>query len=163
MESKRNTPNLPGTIALACLLLLLSACYDRQDNGSAGTNSGNLTGVDDIAGNSGGNTQVPPADTDGNATDPEPDDTASADPDPVVIALSWQPNPGAIDGYIVHTGPTPETATSVITITPASTISYGAFTDLGLGAGDQACFRIKAYNSYGQSDFSDAVCYIINA
>jgi hypothetical protein len=163
MESKRNKPNLTGTVALACLLILLSACYDKQDNGSAATSSGNLTGIDQIANNSGGNSQVPPANTDDSTTDPAPDDTASTDPEPTVIALSWQPTPGEIDGYIVHTGPTPETATAVITVTPTTIVEYDAATDLGLDTGDQSCFRIKAYNADGQSGFSDAVCYTVNS
>jgi hypothetical protein len=80
----------------------------------------------------------------------------------MVIALSWQANSGEIDGYMVHTGPTPELATNVITVTPDTAVEYDPVVDLGLNIGDQACFRIKAYNAEGQSDFSDAVCYIVS-
>jgi len=162
MDWKRNTSDRLGTLALICVLALLTACYDKQ-NSSSGTSSGSLTGVDQIAGNGGGNPQTPPANSGGSTTDPEPDDTANADPEPIVIALSWQPTPGQIDGYIIHTGPTPETATSVITVTPTTMVTYDAATDLGLDTGDQSCFRIKAYNSEGQSGFSDAVCYTVNS
>jgi hypothetical protein len=80
----------------------------------------------------------------------------------VAIEVSWQANSGKIDGYMVHTGPTPELATNVITVTPDTTVEYDPVVDLGLNIGDQACFRIKAYNAEGQSDFSDAVCYIVS-
>ena len=161
MEPKRKTSNLPSILALVCVTTLLSACYDMHRN-SSGASSGNLVGVDDSA-------NRPPEDT-GNTTtdptdpvDPTPGDTADADPEPVVIALSWQPTPGDIVGYIVHTGPSPETATSVITVTPNTTVQYDAVADLGLDSGEQSCFRIKAYNSDGQSGFSEAVCYTVNS
>jgi hypothetical protein len=169
MEWKRNTLNRLGSLALICLLSMLTACYDMNRNSSS-LSSNTLTGVDDIINNpDGGSSQLPPEETDNASTDPSdpagpaPDDSASAEPEPVVIALSWQATSGQIDGYIVHTGPSAETATSVITVTPDTTVEYNAATDLGLDVGDQSCFRIKAYNSEGQSGFSDAVCYTVNS
>jgi hypothetical protein len=169
MEWKRNTSNRLGSLALICLLSMLTACYDMNRNSSS-LSSNTLTGVDGVVNNpDSGNSQLPPEETDNaapdpsNPADPAPDDTASAEPEPVVIALRWQATSGQIDGYIVHTGPSPETATTVLTVTPDTTVEYDATTDLGLDVGDQSCFRIKAYNVEGQSGFSDAVCYTVNS
>jgi hypothetical protein len=92
----------------------------------------------------------------GSPSDDSPSDSAS-----VALALSWQPNPGPVDGYIVHEGPTAETATTVVSVTHATTVKFDAYHHLGLKPGDTTCFRIKAYNEFGESDFSDAACFII--
>ena len=137
---------------------LLSACFDWHNDSSASTGTDTLTGVD----TSNNGTELPAENPEDQYTAPA-EDTASAEPDPVIIALSWQPIQGNIDGYIVHTGPTPETASAVITVTPNPSVEYDTMSDLGLKPGDQSCFRIKAYNIEGESGFSDAVCYLVNA
>ena len=40
----------------------------------------------------------------------------------------------------------------------APSLEYDAEADLGLRLGDLACFRLKAYNNVGESDFSQAAC-----
>lgn len=167
MQSRRNTPDWIYPLLCISLVFLLTACKSLDGNNkSADINTS--TAVDNNTGNnSAENSGTPPTDssTTGSTVggSSSSDDTASTESPPIVIALSWQATPGQIDGYIVHTGPTPEAATSVLTVTPATTVEYDALHDLGLNLGDQACFRIKAYNSEGQSGFSDAVCYAVNS
>lgn len=164
MDQKKLPLIWTKTLTVLFLASLLTACFDWNDgSGVSSTNStvgviGTETGAD-------GGDLSPPADgTDTAAADPldtAPDESASADTDPILIALSWQPTPGRIDGYIVHTGPSPETATAVITVTSDTSVEYDASIDLGLATGEQSCFRIKAYNSEGQSGYSEAVCYTV--
>lgn len=61
---------------------------------------------------------------------------------------------------MIFHGPTPESATALLSITLETTDDPQ--TDLGLNLGDASCFRIKAYNAEGSSDFSDAVCFTYN-
>lgn len=164
MEQETNTATWIKALTLLFLAGLLSACYDLH-NGSGSKSSNTTVGViNDGTGTDAGDHPAPAEGTDTAAADPYetwPDEPASADPQPVLIALSWQPTPGQIDGYLVHTGPSPELATSVISVTSATSVEFDAVTDLGLNPGDQSCFRIKAYNSEGQSGFSEAVCYTV--
>ena len=83
------------------------------------------------------------------------------------LHLAWNPNPGAIDGYIIYFGPSADTAStqvSDISLTApgfdplAPAVEYDADADLGLSAGDTVCFRLKAYNANGTSGFSEGVC-----
>jgi len=80
---------------------------------------------------------------------------------PVILSLAWDPNADQVDGYRVYFGGSATTADNVIsdTVTPAA--DFDAQVDLSLQAGDTACFRLKAYNSAGDSGFSDAVCTTI--
>ena len=82
------------------------------------------------------------------------------------VQLAWLPNPDNITGYNVYYGSTPETATTLVSVLPvdspnfdpqAPTVQYVAF-ELGLGLGDQVCFRVKAHDGEEFSDFSKAVC-----
>lgn len=84
-----------------------------------------------------------------------------------VMTLSWSPNPDEITGYQVFRGPTAEQATQLVTDLPlnsglvdptAPQIEYRANADLGLTVGEEACFRVKAYNNEAFSDYSQAVC-----
>ena len=86
------------------------------------------------------------------------------------LTLSWAPNPEdqRVQGYIVYVGPTPETATTELSDLPIGEVGttapskdYDAWNDLRLSLGDQACFRLKAYNSTGLSDFSQAACSVL--
>lgn len=45
-----------------------------------------------------------------------------------------------------------------MSITLETTVHFDPTMDLGLAVGEVSCFRIKAYNAEGASDFSDAVC-----
>ena len=77
-----------------------------------------------------------------------------------LLALAWYPS-DEVDGYIVHAGPTPATATAKVTVVASAAVELDAQTDLGLEAGDSVCFRIKAFNTSGVSPFSGAVCTTI--
>jgi hypothetical protein len=91
--------------------------------------------------------------------------------DELTITLAWDANPAGefISGYHVYAGPdtTPTVLleslnglTSGFDFTNPSS-SYNAWNELGLQVGDTICFRIKAYNLAGASDFSEAVCTAI--
>lgn len=135
-----------------CLLLLivsitaLPAC-----NSTGGSPAGNI--------GTGAQTTPPPIDTGS-----EPPDSADSEvAPPIVLALNWLPSAGEIDGYLVHSGPTPETADVLLMETPSTSLVVDATRDLGLKPGDTTCFRIKAFNAYGASDFSGAACFVITA
>lgn len=86
------------------------------------------------------------------------------------LVLQWKPNSKAVDGYIVLFGTKKSNTTlqvSDISVRRGTldrrSPSVVLFTasDLGIGAGDNACFRIQAYNDAGRSPQSDAVCKTI--
>ena len=77
-----------------------------------------------------------------------------------LLALAWYPSDD-VDGYIVHAGPTPSTATVKVSVVPTASVELDVQTDLGLSPGDNVCFRIKAFNASGVSAFSGAVCAVI--
>lgn len=88
----------------------------------------------------------------------------------VVLTLSWKPNPGSVDGYIVYFGPSANAVTNETTdikafagsFDPATPlIQYDSWYDLGLEPGDQACFKLRAYNAGGLSNWSSPVCSVI--
>ncbi len=102
----------------------------------------------------------PPA---GGNSPPEPVDN-------VILTLTWKPNPGTVDGYIVYFGPSANAVNHETTdikafagsFDPASPlIQYDSWFDLALKPGDQACFKLRAYNADGISDWSSPVCSII--
>jgi hypothetical protein len=89
-----------------------------------------------------------------------------------VLLLSWDPNPATdgVAGYIVYAGSSAVNATQQVTdlsvssgvIDPnAPAVSFNAGFDLGLNLGAQVCFRLKAYNTAGLSDYSVAACATI--
>lgn len=90
------------------------------------------------------------------------------------IRLSWTANaPGdMVLGYRLYFGPD-EDATGMVMVDdvavdapnfdpamPQST--YDAWADFRLRIGDTACFRLTAYNAYGESDFSNAACKLVD-
>jgi len=88
----------------------------------------------------------------------------------LLLRLSWDPSSGVVDGYLVYTGSAPDTVSTQIadivlannTINPTSPeISFDGLQDLKLSVGDNACFRLKAYNEVGASGFSEAVCTLL--
>lgn len=90
--------------------------------------------------------------------------------DNVTLTLTWRPNTGAVDGYIVYFGPSANAVNNETTdikafaggFDPASPlIQYDSWYDLALKPGDQACFKLRAYNTDGISDWSSPVCTLI--
>jgi hypothetical protein len=79
------------------------------------------------------------------------------------ITLRWTPIPGDVDGYRVFFGGTPTTADNPVSDVTTNSVTYNAGTDLGLRLGDDVCFRVTAYNQWGESDFSSAVCETLSA
>lgn len=78
-----------------------------------------------------------------------------------MLALAWYSNPGDILGYIVYYGSSPEAATVIASETSGTSVVYSTKLDLGLDPGDSVCFRLKAFNFAGLSDFSGAACMYI--
>jgi hypothetical protein len=86
------------------------------------------------------------------------------------ITLDWNPNADVVSGYEIYAGPTESTAVNLIKTIPLGTNGFNAnapsiqldpWNDLGLQSGDQVCFRMKAYNIIGKSDYSVAACAIM--
>jgi hypothetical protein len=90
------------------------------------------------------------------------------------IRLSWDANAPSdmVLGYRVYFGAT-EDATSMVmvddvtvdapTFDPAMPGAvYDAWSDFRLRLGETACFRLTAYNAYGESDFSNAACKLVD-
>ena len=101
--------------------------------------------------------EILPGNTDGTATDVE-------------LLLSWLPNPDEIFGYIVYYGPAADATVavaSVLSVTDddfdpqAPSVRYNARLDLNFDEGSNVCFRLRAYNNVGESDFSGAACRAI--
>lgn len=83
------------------------------------------------------------------------------------LTVTWNANPGTVDGYIVYFGPSVSAVTNEATnitafagsFDPASpTIQYDSWYDLGLQLGDNVCFKLRAYNADGFSDWSLPAC-----
>ena len=79
------------------------------------------------------------------------------------LYLGWNQNPDAsVIGYRVFFGRTLDPMGMIMVrdiVDPLTTsATFLSYTDLQLVDGDQACFRIKAYNTDGESPFSDGVC-----
>ena len=124
------------TITLSGLLV---ACNDESE--------GDLK-IDDVS------LTILPGDTDGTVTDVE-------------LLLSWLPNPDEIFGYIVYYGPAADATVAVASVLSVTdddfdpqtpSVAYNAAFDLALDKGDRVCFRLRAYNEVGQSDFSSPAC-----
>lgn len=90
------------------------------------------------------------------------------------IRLSWDANAPSdmVLGYRIYFGPTEDATTMVMVddvmvdapafdpAVPGAT--YDAWADFRLRLGDTACFRLTAYNSVGESDFSNAACKLVD-
>lgn len=85
-----------------------------------------------------------------------------------LLQLAWQPNRDEVAGYRVYYGPTADDATTQASDLPlasrylnaqAPAVVYNAQRDLGLIAGQDVCFRLRAYNAQGRlSAWSTPVC-----
>ena len=78
----------------------------------------------------------------------------------VSLSLSWNENPAAdkVEGYRVYRGTDASNASQLVSEITNTSTTYDAWNDLRLGMGDRVCFRVKAFNSAGESGFSDAAC-----
>ncbi|GMQ88880.1 MAG: hypothetical protein BMS9Abin09_0320 [Gammaproteobacteria bacterium] len=85
----------------------------------------------------------------------------------VSIVLSWDQNLDGVTGYRVYFGASEALATqqvASVNVTDAAfdtafpSLAFDAWNDLGLRSGDVACFRIRAFNTYGIADYSAATC-----
>lgn len=78
------------------------------------------------------------------------------------LNVSWNSSSGGVLGYYVYYGVTANTVTTFASTVPGTSTSYTTLAkDLSLQAGEQVCFRVRAYNTAGVSPFSPAVCRII--
>jgi hypothetical protein len=84
------------------------------------------------------------------------------------IYVAWQPHPDpTVTGYVIYYGPSVTEATTIASNQPvnspnfdpqAPSVSYDAAANLGLHTGDTVCFRLRAYNPDGESDFTAGTC-----
>jgi hypothetical protein len=85
------------------------------------------------------------------------------------ITLMWDPNPESdgVIGYYVYSGDSEAAATQLISDLSSANpdfdasspqVQYSALLDLGLESGERSCFRVKAYNNYGVSEYSQVAC-----
>lgn len=100
----------------------------------------------------------------------EPSTTPPVTVDNTSLTLTWQPNSTTLDGYLVYYGASSNTATKLISDIKAYSgsfdfsapaLQYASWYDLGLQPGETVCFKIRAYNADGLSDWSEAVCGVI--
>ncbi len=91
----------------------------------------------------------------------------SVEPGDVTLHLAWNPHhEQTVTGYLVYYGPALNATTMVASDLSVNSgfnmqnpsVEYKAWADLRLRAGDDICFRIKAYNSDGESGLSSGVC-----
>ncbi|MBU1191697.1 MAG: fibronectin type III domain-containing protein [Gammaproteobacteria bacterium] len=76
--------------------------------------------------------------------------------------LSWNASAGTALGYYVYYGATASTITTFASTVPGTSTTYTTSSkNLNLQAGEQVCFRVRAYNTVGVSAFSSAVCRIL--
>lgn len=83
--------------------------------------------------------------------------------------LRWNPNIDYIVGYKIYFGNSPETATTEIATVRRKqltdpldpSIDFNTAIDLKLTSGQRGCFRVKAYNEAGASEYSEAVCGVL--
>jgi hypothetical protein len=83
------------------------------------------------------------------------------------LTLKWNPSSGDVLGYLVYYGPTSGTVTKQLSDlhigskevnNKAPSVTYDVKQSLGMASGESVCFRVKAYNQKGNSDFSKAAC-----
>lgn len=86
---------------------------------------------------------------------------SNSSPDDNLLALAWLPSDGDLLGYIVYYGPSPVSATMIASETSSASVKFYRQADLGLDPGDSVCFRLKAVNLAGLSDFSGAACMVL--
>jgi hypothetical protein len=86
------------------------------------------------------------------------------------LTLTWNPSSGEVLGYTVYVGPTSGTVTKQLSDLHISSkevnqktpsVTYDVKQDLGMTSGDFVCFRVKAYNTKGESEFSKSACTTI--
>lgn len=90
------------------------------------------------------------------------------------IKLSWDANAPSdmVLGYRLYFGPS-EDATGMVMVDDVAIdapgfdvampgATYDAWADFRLRLGETACFRLTAYNAFGESDFSNAACKLVD-
>ena len=79
------------------------------------------------------------------------------------VTVSWGASSGQVDGYRVYFGTSSGTVTTLLSdLNVGSEVNASSpsktYSNLGLQAGDYACFRVRAYNSTGTSSYSSVKC-----
>jgi hypothetical protein len=104
------------------------------------------------------------------ASNIDPESTTNDAFEDMKLTLTWQADNETLEGYQVYFGASPETVTQEISDIKAfsgsfdfsaPSIQYASWSDLGLQPGKTICFKIRAYNADGMSDWSAAVCSVI--
>ncbi len=79
------------------------------------------------------------------------------------VTVSWGASSGQVDGYRVYFGTSSGKVTTLLSdLNVGSEVNANSpsktYNNLGLQAGDYACFRVRAYNSGGTSSYSPVKC-----
>jgi len=75
------------------------------------------------------------------------------------LRLSWQPTSELITGYKVYTGSSSDAVDQFLKEVAISEIDSNApSVKLSIAKNTHACFRLRAYNEFGISDFSESIC-----
>jgi hypothetical protein len=95
-------------------------------------------------------------------------DTPPPAPAPVgYVTLTWKANKEPVTGYRVYYGPAASSTVVEIANLKTADPSFSAsapkaefriYEDLGIKPGDQACFRLRAYDKTGLSGYTQSVC-----
>ena len=96
----------------------------------------------------------------------EIDGTNPGTPPSVLDTLSWDANKDTIDGYVIYHGSSEDASTEYVSVdlntsgfdANSPSVQYDSINELGYSTGDKICFRVKARNSDGYSEWSEAVC-----
>jgi hypothetical protein len=100
-----------------------------------------------------------------------PDDAGGDDINNMQMTLTWKPSSGNIQGYKVFYGATASSAITELSDIPNTLstsfnpaipkIQYDSWYTLRLLSGDSVCFKIRAYNADGLSDWSLPICVTV--
>lgn len=75
------------------------------------------------------------------------------------LSLSWQPTSELITGYKVYSGPSSDSVDHLLKEVAISEIDTNApSVKLSVAKNTPVCFRLRAYNEFGISDFSEPIC-----
>ena len=83
------------------------------------------------------------------------------------VKFDWEPNSGTVNGYVIYFGFSSGSANTFVKNISTADASFNpvapsvSLSNLGVSSGDTVCFKLKAYNDAGFSDFTNTVCKVV--